>query len=224
MADDPTKTDTTTNPPNGSEPTKTAGDSQTSTIDLKNLTDDQLAQVYENPNLYKHTRFKQLTEKAKKADEFEQKQLELEKQTLEKKGEYEKLSEQYKSENSTLKEQIRNTKIENAIERAASKLGAVDPNVVMKLIDKNGIVLADDGSISGADEAVTALLTASPYLKGKAAPTVIGNPSNPGDSEQSIKRFKASQISDPTFYRAHEKDIDAAMRSGLIEDDIGQNA
>lgn len=221
MADETTKV--TTNPPNVSETTKTAGDSQTSPIDFKNLTEDQLAQVYENPNLYKHTRFKQLTEKAKKADEFEQKQQELERQSLEKKGEYEKLSEQYKSENTSLKEQIKNAKIDSAIERAASKLGAVDPNVVMKLIDKNGIVLDQDGNITGADEAVKTLLDASPYLKGKAAPTVIGNPSNPGDSEQSIKRFKASQIQDPVFYRAHEKDIDAAMRSGLIEDDIGQN-
>lgn len=60
-----------------------------------------------------------------------------------------------------------NTRIINAeIKVAASAAGAHDPDAVLALIDREGIEIDDEGSVSGVKSALDLLLKAKPYLKG----------------------------------------------------------
>lgn len=193
---------------------KAAGD-----IDTSKLTEDQVLKVLEDPRLWKSKRLTELREKAKKAEELETLEAKQKEEDQKKKGEYDQLLKQKDEEITTLKEQSRQIKIEGAIAAAAQKLGAVDQSVVGKLIDKSGINIGEDGTVSGVEEAITGLLTAHPYLKGNGQAPTVGTPSNPGEDTQSPKSFKASEINDPTFFREHEKEITEAASKGLIEDD-----
>lgn len=82
--------------------------------------------------------------------------------------------------------------IRSAVEREATKAGAVDADVVYALIDRSELTLGDDGSVTGADKAVKALLDAKPYLKagGEQAGTTAkrGVPATPKPSGQQTTR------------------------------------
>lgn len=88
-----------------------------------------------------------------------------------------------KAERDAALETAKTTTLRSSILAAASKAGAVDPDDVFALIDKNAVTIGDDGQVTGAEDAVKALLEAKPHLVGKARPT--GNPDggpqgNPG--------------------------------------------
>jgi hypothetical protein len=50
---------------------------------------------------------------------------------------------------------------------AASKAGAVDPDDVFALLPTDAVTIGDDGQVTGAEDAVKALLEAKPHLVGK---------------------------------------------------------
>lgn len=210
--------------PTGTDP-KTAnnGNQGDQLPDLSKLTAEQLAKVLENPNFWKLDRIRQLTDRSKRIDEIEAEEAKKKEEEAKKRGEFEKVLAEKEAKINELTESIKSTKIETAIKDAAIKAGAADASVVAKLIDKSTITLGDDGKVTGVDEAVTTLLTQSPFLKGngKTQPPDLGNPSNPGNTNQSIKQFKASELADPVFYKEHEKEISAAMATpGMIIDDL----
>ena len=93
MADKPDKSTLTTDADKdgkGTDPNKKTEDPSGKTFDPSQLTDEELAKVYEDKRLWEHSRFKQLTTKAKRADELE-KALEKQKEAdLEKNKEWEK--------------------------------------------------------------------------------------------------------------------------------------
>lgn len=68
-------------------------------------------------------------------------------------------------------EEARTTAVRSAVIAAASKAGAVDPDDVFALLKKDSVTIGDDGQVTGAEEAVKALLDAKPHLVGKQAPT-----------------------------------------------------
>ena len=68
-------------------------------------------------------------------------------------------------------ERAKTTALRSAVITAASKAGAVDPDDVFALLKKDAVTVGDDGQVTGAEEAVKALLEAKPHLVGKAAPT-----------------------------------------------------
>jgi predicted nucleic acid-binding Zn-ribbon protein len=204
--------------PKGTDPKQPENGAQ-QPIDLKSLPADQLAQVLENPNLWKLDRIKDIQEKAKKAADFEAQEAKRAEDELKKKGEFEKLNEQKDQKITELQTQLQTQTINNILTIEASKAGAVDVNAVLKLIDRSGIQIAEDGTVSGASEAVTKLFETSPYLKGSGTTPSIGDASNPNDQNQGVRRFTLTQVKDPIFYRANEKEIDKAMMLGLIVDD-----
>lgn len=57
-----------------------------------------------------------------------------------------------------------------AVTSAASTAGAVDTDAVFALLDVDAVTIGDDGQVTGAVEAVTALLESKPYLVGQAQP------------------------------------------------------
>lgn len=178
--------------------------------------------VFDDPRLWQHPRFKSLNERAKKADELEKAQSEAEEKRLADNKKFEELANKRAAERDEIKTKLTNSIQDNRIITEASKIGVVDVEAVLKLVDRSNIKVADDGTITGVEEAVKSLVEGKPYLKGgKPNTTTIGSPSNPGaDGDNQAKRFKLSQLQDPVFYREHEKDIQEAYKLGLIEDDM----
>lgn len=68
-------------------------------------------------------------------------------------------------------ERAKITTVRSAVIAAASKAGAVDPDDVFALLKKDAVTIGDDGQVTGAEEAVKALLDAKPHLVGKSPPT-----------------------------------------------------
>jgi hypothetical protein len=87
--------------------------------------------------------------------------------------------------------------VRQAIERAASKAGAADPEDVYALLKPADFELDDNGTIKNADKLVEALMKAKPYLAGKpVAQTVPGTPRSNGQPgrEEKVKEAEEKLI------------------------------
>ncbi len=91
----------------------------------------------------------------------------------------------------------------SAVVAAATKAGAVDPDAVLALLPMDKVTVADDGLVTGVEEAVKVLLEAKPYLVGKpSTPTPGGadggtrNTVPPGQqlTRDDLKRMSPEQI------------------------------
>lgn len=91
--------------------------------------------------------------KAKQAKETE----------LAKLGEWEQLAKQRETELNAAQMELHQTRLEAAVIANASKLGFIDPAEAVALVDR-GIVKIENGTVSGADEAVKKLAEAKPHL------------------------------------------------------------
>jgi len=81
-----------------------------------------------------------------------------------------------------LQAQVRRSAIQAAVIAAAARAGIADPEDAVRLADLEGVEIDEDGTVSGADEAVAALVEAKPYLRGEqAGPTPGVRPLKPGD-------------------------------------------
>lgn len=110
------------------------------------------------------------------------------------KSEAEKLKEQLaevqrKSEETA--RELQETRTRQAIERAAVKAGAADPDDIYRLLNQDSFVTDDSGQLTNADTLVKDLLKAKPYLAGKPNGTsgVPGTPRANGNvsPEQVLK-------------------------------------
>lgn len=205
-------------PSTGTEPVKPA----TGEFDPSKLTDEQFEKLYSDDRLFRHPRFKSLSERARKADELEKAQNEAEQKALAEQGKYKELAEKHEKEAASAKQMVQDLVLKNAIQSEAVKLGIVDVEAAAVLIDKTNIKVKDDGSAEGVQQALEALIAAKPYLKGTPQQQPIGTGSNPNpnQTEAGTKKFKLSQIQDSKFWAANEKDIMQALKLGLVEDDL----
>ncbi len=202
----------------GNDPNKN-GNANTTAFDTSKLGDEDFNKVFEDPRLFNHPRFKNLNERAKQADALKAQQEEDQKKALAEQGKWKELAEQREKEVGEAKTQLQQQKADNKILAEAAKLGVVDAEAVLKLVDRSNIKIEDDG-VSGVTEALAALLQAKPYLKGKAADIKIGDGTNPGDGNTPKIKFKLSQLKDAAFYRKHEAEIQEAMKNHQIENDV----
>ncbi len=171
------------------------------------LTKEQLEMAF------KHPRFKELADAASELKKLKAEQKTREEEDMKKKGEFEQLATSYKSKFET-------AQIDNALQLAALKAGVVDPEAVLKLVDRSKVKLDEAGNVTGVDETVKALIEAKPYLVNKNS-NGFANGTNPadGNSNTQVKKFKLSQIQNSEFYRKNEADIVEAYKHGMIEDD-----
>jgi len=189
-------------------------------FDPSTLSDAEFEKIFGDPRLFKHSRFSNLNERAKKADELEKLQKQQEEAKLKEQGEYQKLAETKEAEANTWKQKYENSSVNNKIAVEAMKLGCVDVDAAIALIDKSNVKVNEDGTITGLSEALETLQKGKAYLFGKPTQVPnIGGDTNPGDTS-TIPRFKASQLKDVAFFRTNEKAIMEAMRLGLIENDL----
>jgi len=222
MTDEPVVTPKINNQGNGdgADPTKT---DNTVKPDAEKPKDGEKAfdeSVFDDPRLWTHPRFKSLNDRAKKADKLEKEKSEAEEKALADNKKFEELATKRAEERDDIKSKYTQSLQDNRIITEATKIGVVDIEAVLKLVDRSNIAIDDNGTITGAIEAVQALVAAKPFLKGKTNVT-IGSPTNPGaDSDNAPKSFKLSQLQDPVFYKEHEADIAKAYAAGKIEDDM----
>lgn len=203
----------------GNDPNKN-GTGAGTTFDVSKVGDEDFQKVFDDPRLWKHPRFKSLSERAKKADDIEAQQAEAEKKRLAEQGKFKELAEKEAEKRLTAEQKYQKAMIDNSIIVEATKLGAVDIEAVKALIDRNGIKLNDDGTVVGVAEAVKTLLDSKQYLKGTANNNLtIGTGTAPNGQSATGTRFTLSQIQDPVFYRANADAIDKAVKLGLVIDD-----
>lgn len=203
----------------GNDPAKNGNDGQSTTVDFSKLGDEQLMKVLEDPRLWKSGRLAELRDKAKKADELTAAQQKAEEENLKKKGEFEKLANQKQEEANTWKTKFETAQIDNAIMNEAAKKGITDLEAAKLLIDRSKVSLDDTGTPQGVAEAVDALVTLRPYLKGgQASNTSVGSGTNPPNPNQDYD-FTMSQIGDAKFYQEHRDEILRAQAKGRIKED-----
>ncbi len=143
-------------------------------------------------------------------EEREKKDKEAEDKRLAEQGQYKELltkrEEELKGKDAT----IRTLKIQNAVERAASKAGAIDTEAVLKLVDASKIKEDKEGNLTGVDEAVKELLEAKPFLKGSGnSPANVGggsNPATPAGNKKPISWVR-ERWADPKWTREKHEDL-----------------
>lgn len=207
-------------PGTGTDPLKTSSADSTDKGKTKDGEKTFDESVFDNPQLWTHPRFKSLNERAKLADKLEKQLSDAEEAKLTEAKKFEELATKRAAERDEIKNKYTQELQNNRIMAEATKIGVVDIEAVLKLVDRSNISIDDNGVATGIVEALQALVTAKPYLKGKTNVT-IGSATSPGaDGDNQPKKFKLSQIQNPVFFREHEKEIDAAYKAGLIEDDM----
>lgn len=194
------------------------GAGQSQTFDVSKIGDEDFKKVFDDPRLWQHSRFKSLSERAKQAETLEKEKAEAEKARMVEQGKFKELAELKSKEADDLRAKVAQATVDNKIIALATKAGVVDTEAVLKLIDRSGIKV-DGETIEGVDVAIKGLLETKPYLKGNANLS-IGSGSAPNNQNATAKHFKLSQLQDPVFYRANEKDIEQASKLGFIEDDM----
>lgn len=189
-------------------------------IDLSTLPADQLSKVLENPELFNLPRIKELRDQAalgKKLQEDAQKATE---DKLKEDKKFEELVTSKEQENSSLKESMKAMQVDQALTSKLVPLGVVDLEAAIKLADRSKIKIGDDGTISGVEDVIKALQSDKAYLFGTPNQPKVGSPSNGNNAPSGPAKFKRSQLRDPAFYKENQKEILAAHKAGLIEDDI----
>lgn len=187
------------------------------------MSDTDFSKVFEDRRLFSHDRFRQLNDRAKKADSYEKKQQEAELQRLEDEKKFKELADLNKAEATDFRTKWEDERTNNALIIEMQKQGVVDQDVVLKLIDRSKLTIAENG-VAGAAEAISSLLEQKPYLKSNGGGSKnVGSSVNPGGENNATttpNKFTRSQINDPKFFREHEQEILAAMKlpGGIIED------
>lgn len=155
----------------------------------------------------KYSDYKDLKTKASKFDELDA----ASKSELEKEREARTAAE---AKAQAAEERAKSVALRSAVISEATKQGAVDPDAVLKLIDTGELEMDDNGNISGLSGAVTALLEAKKYLKGKQ----FTGSADGGNRNEKPGAFTRADLRNPSFYQAHEKEILLAMKEGRITD------
>jgi hypothetical protein len=212
--------------PTGTPPATPPATPPEGTVDLKNLSAEQLQQVLENPNLWNLPRVKELRDQAAEAKTLKDAAAAAEQKRLEDNKEFEQLAESRKTDLETAQGQIKTMRIDQALTNKLVPEGVVDLDAALKLVDRAKLTIDDNGVVSGIDEALASLKTDKAYLFNKEGtpPTnpSLGTPSNPtgGTPPTGPAKFKRSQLRDAKFYSENRDEIIKAQQAGLIEDDI----
>lgn len=135
--------------------------------------------------------------------------------TAEEQGQFKELAEKREKELNELREKYTGEKRQTAIMRELQKLNPSNLDAALRLVDLEKVTVEDDGTITGADEAVQAVQQFAPEFFTKTPPSDVGV-KTPAGSTQS-RRFKLSDIRDPKFRAENWEEIDKAEKEGRID-------
>lgn len=143
-----------------------------------------------------------------------------EKKQAEEQGQFKELAEKREQELAELREQHASEKRQTAIMRELQKLNPSNLDAALLLVDTSKVTIDEDGTITGADEAVKAVQELAPEFFTKTPPSDVGNPSggNP-DKGAKAKTYRASQLNDSKFVAENLEDIKKAEAEGRIKYD-----
>lgn len=166
-----------------------------------------------------------LREANAKLKEFEDQKKANEDKSLAEQGKFKELHEKAENEKKELQAKFDNLVKTDKVKTIATKLGANNADVVVRLLDLGKIKLSEDGSVDEGEvtKLVEALKSSDAYLFGGQQPAnPVGNGSggSPEGGDGGVKKFRRSQLRDSKFYQANEKDILIALRTGNIIEDI----
>lgn len=112
------------------------------------------------------------------------------------KSELEKLQEQVaaaEQEKVTALERANSQLVRAAVIAEAASQGAVDPDVIVALVDRGEIEVDESGEVAGHQEAVAQLLEAKPFLRKSGSPA---GPGGGGIRESKDSSLSAEQVRD----------------------------
>jgi serine/threonine protein kinase HipA of HipAB toxin-antitoxin module len=100
---------------------------------------------------------------------------------------------------------------------AATQAGALDPEVVMALLPEGSVTVADDGTVTGVQDAVKALLKAKPYLAATPAAPVGTADGGPRGSAA------PAQLTREQLARLSPSEIEQARLEGRLDSLLGRS-
>jgi hypothetical protein len=116
------------------------------------------------------------------------------------------------------------------VQNLAGRLGIIDPDAAVKLLDWAALDYDPDGRPQNVEAALRQLLVDRPYLQAPQAapaapptgqPATAGvNPTNPATTNAQAngqRIYRVSELQDFPFYRAHADDIKLAFQQGRIQ-------
>lgn len=167
---------------------------------------------------------RQNRDQTKRIQEFEAREKEAEMAKL---SEQERLSKQLAERDAELirvrhEHQDRTNRYE--VQLHAAKLGLVDPEAAVKLLDWGSIDYAADGKPQNVEAALNELVEAKPWLKAvqeapkaerQARPAATTNAATHAATPGS-RTYSVAEMGDYQFYLANKKDIALAVKEGRI--------
>ena len=130
--------------------------------EAKTFSQDEVNRIQAQTRREANARFgdyQQLKDRAARADELEKSQL-----TDQEKLEARATTAERKAEAAI--QQVASAVIASEVKVRASQLGIIDPDAAYLLLDRTNVAYADDGTVTGIDDALTQLIESKPYLKG----------------------------------------------------------
>lgn len=179
---------------------------KTEGFDPSKLSDEDLNKVLEDQRLWKTDRLAKLREAEKKLKAKEAEDTKRVEEDMVKNKQFEDLANKHKSEAEQWQTKYKKSVIDNAILTEASKHTPQDIDAVLKLIDRDGITLDDDGKPNGITEAIDSLKNSKSYLfESNNNPATVGRPSNPKDP--AVLELSLEQLSNPEIYNKYRDQI-----------------
>lgn len=192
-------------------------------FDPSKLSGPQLAKVLENQELWKLPRLQELLQSNKELQDLRKKQQDDVDKKLADDKKWEELAAKRDNELIEERKKTQQLTVNQQLTTKLAPLGVVDVDAALKLVDRDTIKVADDGTISGIDEAIESLKKDKAYLFTKGNGQSVGTPTNSENDNKDgagVMKFKRSQLQNPSFYQEHRADILKAAAAGQIEDDI----
>ncbi len=108
-----------------------------------------------------------------------------------------------------------------AVVAEATRAGAVDPDAVLALLPPDAVTVGDDGQVTGAEDAVRALLEQKPYLVGQTTPPPPPRAGTTGSAEGGARGTSADgppQLTRADLVSMSHQEIAKAKQEGRLRD------
>lgn len=177
------------------------------------LTDEQLKAAFQHP------RFKELNDKAKRADTLAQEKADADKKALEEQGKFKELAEKAEGDAKNWQQKYEQSTINNSVIAKAAAAGAQDPDTITRLINREKLTLNDDGTVEGVDDAIKEMQSSQPYLFKTGGTKNVGSGTNPDSGSGGDVEYKLSDYKKVDYNKDPElaKKMDKAMVEGRVD-------
>lgn len=111
---------------------------------------------------------------------------------------------------------IADMRLQAAVTSAAVRLGFVDPEDALRLVDRSAVKADEEGRLTNVEDQLATIAKAKPYLLNTASKTAGSFDTGQGARATGPRFYTREQLRDPAFFTAHKADILAAQSEGRI--------